>query len=65
MVWVADQKTACGCGSVARESIAQPMAHTCLVFPASDERRRIMAILKLPPNKPLHAEEKELVWRFR
>ncbi|PNW88579.1 hypothetical protein CHLRE_01g035500v5 [Chlamydomonas reinhardtii] len=33
--------------------------------PNSEERRRLQAILKLPPNKPLHAEERALLWRFR
>lgn len=33
--------------------------------PNSEERRRIAAVLKLPPNKPLHAEERALMWRFR
>jgi phosphatidylinositol 3-kinase len=33
--------------------------------PNSDERRRIAAVLRLPPNKPLQAEAKALLWRFR
>lgn len=33
--------------------------------PNSEERRRIMGLLRLPPNKPLHADEKALLWRFR
>jgi phosphatidylinositol 3-kinase len=33
--------------------------------PNSDERRQIAAVLKLPPNKPLAAEHKALLWRFR
>ncbi|KAG2448608.1 hypothetical protein HYH02_006498 [Chlamydomonas schloesseri] len=33
--------------------------------PNSEERRKLQAILKLPPNKPLHAEERALLWRFR
>lgn len=33
--------------------------------PNSDERRRINAVLQLPPNKPLSQEAKALLWRFR
>lgn len=33
--------------------------------PNSDERRQIASVLKLPPNKPLAAEHKALLWRFR
>ena len=33
--------------------------------PNSDERRRINAVLQLPPNKPLSSEAKALLWRFR
>jgi phosphatidylinositol 3-kinase len=33
--------------------------------PNSDERRAIAKVLKLPPNKPLHADERALLWRFR
>ena len=33
--------------------------------PNSDERRKLTVVLKLPPNKPLHADERALVWRFR
>eukprot|EP00878_Enallax_costatus_P036478 GHUV01040968.1.p1 GENE.GHUV01040968.1~~GHUV01040968.1.p1 ORF type:complete len:502 (+),score=176.25 GHUV01040968.1:517-2022(+) len=33
--------------------------------PNSDERRRIAAVLRLPPNKPLTPEAKALLWRFR
>ncbi|MEW5302904.1 MAG: hypothetical protein WDW36_005643 [Sanguina aurantia] len=33
--------------------------------PNSEERRQIQAVLKLPPNKPLHADERALLWRFR
>ncbi|GIL50816.1 hypothetical protein Vafri_6947, partial [Volvox africanus] len=33
--------------------------------PNSEERKKLQAILKLPPNKPLHAEERALLWRFR
>jgi phosphatidylinositol 3-kinase len=33
--------------------------------PNSEEKRALQAILKLPPNKPLHADEKALLWRFR
>lgn len=33
--------------------------------PNSDERRRIAAVLRLPPNKPLAPEAKALLWRFR
>eukprot|EP00877_Chromochloris_zofingiensis_P002248 jgi/Chrzof1/12023/Cz06g18140.t1 len=33
--------------------------------PNSDERRRIAAVLRLPPNKPLHADDRALLWRFR
>ncbi|KAF6260720.1 phosphatidylinositol 3-kinase [Scenedesmus sp. NREL 46B-D3] len=33
--------------------------------PNSEERRRIAAVLRLPPNKPLQAEAKALLWRFR
>lgn len=33
--------------------------------PNSDEKRRIEAVLRLPPNKPLQAEAKALLWRFR
>lgn len=33
--------------------------------PNSEEKRALQALLKLPPNKPLHAEEKALLWRFR
>ncbi|GLC43266.1 hypothetical protein PLESTF_000410600 [Pleodorina starrii] len=33
--------------------------------PNSEERRKLQAILKLPPNKPLHADERALLWRFR
>jgi phosphatidylinositol 3-kinase len=33
--------------------------------PNSDERRRINAVLQLPPNKPLAQEAKALLWRFR
>eukprot|EP00879_Flechtneria_rotunda_P010868 GHRR01011358.1.p1 GENE.GHRR01011358.1~~GHRR01011358.1.p1 ORF type:complete len:821 (+),score=283.38 GHRR01011358.1:733-3195(+) len=33
--------------------------------PNSDERRRIAAVLRLPPNKPLQPEAKALLWRFR
>ncbi|KAF8067321.1 Phosphatidylinositol 3-kinase [Scenedesmus sp. PABB004] len=33
--------------------------------PNSDERRAIAAVLRLPPNKPLGAEAKALLWRFR
>jgi phosphatidylinositol 3-kinase len=33
--------------------------------PNSDERRRIQAVLQLPPNKPLSQEAKALLWRFR
>eukprot|EP00983_Pelagomonas_calceolata_P042091 1138344-Pelagomonas_calceolata.AAC.4 len=29
------------------------------------ERRRIAAILRQPPNRPLHAEERAILWRFR
>jgi hypothetical protein len=33
--------------------------------PNGDERRHIAAVLRLPPNKPLQAEAKALLWRFR
>jgi phosphatidylinositol 3-kinase len=33
--------------------------------PNSEERKRITSVLKFPPNKPLNAEERELLWRFR
>ncbi len=33
--------------------------------PNSEERRAIALVLKLPPNKPLTAEHKALLWRFR
>lgn len=33
--------------------------------PNSEERKRIAQVLKLPPNKPLHADDKALLWRFR
>lgn len=33
--------------------------------PNGDERRRIAAVLRLPPNKPLSGEARALLWRFR
>jgi hypothetical protein len=33
--------------------------------PNSEERRAIALVLRLPPNKPLTAEPKALLWRFR
>eukprot|EP00200_Dunaliella_tertiolecta_P009890 CAMPEP_0202375868 /NCGR_PEP_ID=MMETSP1127-20130417/6472_1 /ASSEMBLY_ACC=CAM_ASM_000462 /TAXON_ID=3047 /ORGANISM="Dunaliella tertiolecta, Strain CCMP1320" /LENGTH=1054 /DNA_ID=CAMNT_0048973485 /DNA_START=2551 /DNA_END=5712 /DNA_ORIENTATION=+ len=33
--------------------------------PNGEERRRIAAILRQPPNRPLHAEERAILWRFR
>lgn len=33
--------------------------------PNSEEKKRIAAVLRLPPNRLLHAEEKAMMWRFR
>lgn len=33
--------------------------------PNTNERRRIAAVLRSPPNKPPSAEERSLLWRFR
>ena len=33
--------------------------------PDTEERRRISAILREPPNRPLTIEQKGLLWRFR
>mmetsp|Transcript_623 Transcript_623/g.1491 ORF Transcript_623/g.1491 Transcript_623/m.1491 type:complete len:866 (+) Transcript_623:255-2852(+) len=33
--------------------------------PDTEERRRIAAILRQPPNRPLTVEQKGLLWRFR
>ncbi len=33
--------------------------------PNTEERRRVAAVLRAPPNKPLSAEEQRLLWRFR
>ncbi|KAL6752332.1 putative phosphatidylinositol 3-kinase [Haematococcus lacustris] len=33
--------------------------------PNSEEKKALGLIIKLPPNKPLHAEERALLWRFR
>lgn len=33
--------------------------------PDGDERRRLTAVLKLPPNKTIATHDKTLLWRFR
>lgn len=33
--------------------------------PDTEERRRIAAVLALPPNRPLSADDRALLWRFR
>lgn len=33
--------------------------------PDVQERKRLTAVLNLPPNKPVPEEEKALLWRFR
>lgn len=33
--------------------------------PNSEERNRLASITRYPPNKPLHPDEKALLWRFR
>lgn len=33
--------------------------------PDVQERKRLNAVLHLPPNKPVPEEEKALLWRFR
>ena len=37
----------------------------CADVAAGEEHRRIAAILRQPPNKPLSVEERSLLWRFR
>jgi Phosphoinositide 3-kinase family, accessory domain (PIK domain) len=51
---------------------AQKLARSCTrgiidhdLKPNSEERKRISQVLKLPPNKVLHVEDKALLWRFR
>lgn len=47
----------------ARAALGPPPASPHSAPPSP--RLPLQAILKLPPNKPLHADDRALLWRFR